>query len=59
MKNVTFGSPEDGGGFCDIYKGWHGEQRLCLKVIRLFQKSDTDAALKVRFCFFGAPVQLI
>ncbi|KAF9455030.1 kinase-like protein, partial [Macrolepiota fuliginosa MF-IS2] len=47
LKDIKRGTPEDGGGFCDIYKGRHNDQYVCLKVIRLYQKPDTDAMLKV------------
>lgn len=38
-----------GGGFCDIYQGRYGEHSLCLKVVRLFQTSEKENILKVRF----------
>lgn len=47
MKDITRDALEDGGGFCDIYRGRYKRQTLCLKVVRVFQKSDTDAMLRV------------
>lgn len=49
LKDIDRGSPESGGAFSDIYKGRHGEGHLCLKVVRLFQKNDTSAMLRVGF----------
>ncbi|KAF9441109.1 kinase-like protein [Macrolepiota fuliginosa MF-IS2] len=40
-------SAEASGGFGDIFKGRHGDRTLCLKVIRLHQRSDVVPALKV------------
>lgn len=48
LKDIVFDSHEGGGAFSDIYKGRHSEHHLCLKVVRLHQKSDTEAMLKVR-----------
>ncbi|KXN92263.1 Serine/threonine-protein kinase B-raf [Leucoagaricus sp. SymC.cos] len=47
LKDITCNSQESCGGFSDIYKGRSGEQDLCLKVVRLYQKSHTDAMLKI------------
>ncbi|KAJ3570724.1 hypothetical protein NP233_g4216 [Leucocoprinus birnbaumii] len=47
LKDIVFDSHESGGAFSDIHRGHHGERQLCLKVIRLHQKSDTDAMLKI------------
>ncbi|KAF5343973.1 hypothetical protein D9756_011431 [Leucocoprinus leucothites] len=44
--SITFCSHEGGGGFSDIHKGHLGGKEFCLKVVRLHQKSDTDALLK-------------
>ncbi|KAG6908621.1 hypothetical protein DXG01_003946 [Tephrocybe rancida] len=38
--------PESSGGFADIYKGTFRGQVVCLKTIRLYQKTDIDYALK-------------
>lgn len=48
LNDIKDASHLDGGGFCDIYRGSYNEQVLCLKVVRLFQKSDKDKMLKVR-----------
>jgi hypothetical protein len=37
------------GGFGDIWKGLVGGQSVCVKVMRIFQESDVEAVLKVRF----------
>lgn len=47
LKDITIGSREAGGAFSEVYKGQHGEQQLCLKVIRLCRKSEIEAMLKV------------
>lgn len=47
LRDIICSSLEDGGGFCDVYRGRHGEQSLCLKVIRIQQKSDTAMVLKI------------
>lgn len=47
LKDITIGSREAGGSFSEVYKGQHGEQELCLKVVRLHRKSDIEAMLKV------------
>ncbi|KXN82330.1 hypothetical protein AN958_02678 [Leucoagaricus sp. SymC.cos] len=47
LKDINFESQEAGGGFSDIYKGRLGQQQLCLKVIRLFQRSDAKEMLKI------------
>lgn len=52
LREITFGSHESGGAFSDVHKGQHGDRDLCLKVIRIHQKSDTDAMLKVRLSSF-------
>lgn len=49
LKDIVFDSREDSGGFCDIYRGHRGGRSLCLKVVRIHQKSDTDAVLRVCF----------
>ncbi|KAJ3569204.1 hypothetical protein NP233_g5203 [Leucocoprinus birnbaumii] len=50
LRDIISGSqPEACGGFCDIYKGtWrqHG-QPLCLKVVRLYEKSDINQMFKL------------
>ncbi|EKM76726.1 hypothetical protein AGABI1DRAFT_12623, partial [Agaricus bisporus var. burnettii JB137-S8] len=38
--------PKDAGGFCDIYQGRYQGQKLCLKVVRLYQKRDQHEMLK-------------
>ncbi|KAF5353500.1 hypothetical protein D9756_008126 [Leucocoprinus leucothites] len=43
---VMSGEPETGGGFGDIYRGWFRGKSLCLKVVRTFKRSETDAMLK-------------
>lgn len=43
--------PVAGGGFSDTYRVSLNEKSLCLKVVRTFQKSDTDRVLKVCYCF--------
>lgn len=48
LKHIIFGTRKDGGGFSDVYIGRHGEKDLCLKVVRLTEKSDVEAMLKVR-----------
>ncbi|KAJ3571924.1 hypothetical protein NP233_g3440 [Leucocoprinus birnbaumii] len=48
LKDITCDSQEDGGGYCDIHKGhWINGQVLCLKVVRLYQRSDTEKLLKL------------
>ncbi|KAF9445045.1 kinase-like protein, partial [Macrolepiota fuliginosa MF-IS2] len=47
LKGITIDSPEAGGGFCDIHKGSYGEQYLCLKVVRVFRKTETTVMLKI------------
>ncbi|KAF5357113.1 hypothetical protein D9756_006791 [Leucocoprinus leucothites] len=47
LKDVDFGTHVTGGGFSDIYRGRAGQQPLCLKVVRLFQKSESEALLKM------------
>ncbi|KAJ3562111.1 hypothetical protein NP233_g9779 [Leucocoprinus birnbaumii] len=39
--------PVKGGGFADIYRGSSGSQKLCLKVVRIFEESDSKRFLKV------------
>ncbi|KAF9443484.1 kinase-like protein [Macrolepiota fuliginosa MF-IS2] len=46
LKDIKPGRVEDGGGICDIYKGHHSGQELCLKVVRLFSAETREAALK-------------
>ncbi|KAF5349511.1 hypothetical protein D9756_009020 [Leucocoprinus leucothites] len=46
-KSILIGQQESSGGFSDIFRGRFGERDLCLKVVRLYQKSDTDALLKL------------
>lgn len=48
LKDIIFDSHESGGAFSDVHKGRYDEQLLCLKVVRLHQKSDTEAMLRVR-----------
>lgn len=38
----------DGGGFGDIWEGLLGGQEICIKVLRVYQKSDKSKLLKVR-----------
>jgi hypothetical protein len=38
----------DGGGFGNIWKGLLGGQEICIKVLRIYQKSDKAKLLKVR-----------
>ncbi|KAF9450904.1 kinase-like protein, partial [Macrolepiota fuliginosa MF-IS2] len=38
--------PIKGGGFADVYKGKHGSQTICLKVIRIFQKQESIDVLR-------------
>ncbi|KAF5356842.1 hypothetical protein D9756_006802 [Leucocoprinus leucothites] len=47
LKDIVFDQHESGGAFSDIHRGHHRDQQLCLKVVRLHQKSDTDAMLKI------------
>ncbi|KAF5356843.1 hypothetical protein D9756_006803 [Leucocoprinus leucothites] len=46
LKDIVFDQHESRGAFSDIHRGHHRDQQLCLKVVRLHQKSDTDAMLK-------------
>ncbi|KAF5353565.1 hypothetical protein D9756_008099 [Leucocoprinus leucothites] len=46
-QTIEIVSHEGGGGFSDIYRGRLGDTDLCLKVVRLYQKSDTDTMLKI------------
>lgn len=41
--------PSQGGAFADVYKGKHGTQPLCIKVIRVFGHEDRVQFLRVRF----------
>ncbi|KAF5357130.1 hypothetical protein D9756_006790 [Leucocoprinus leucothites] len=47
LKDIDFGTQVTGGGFSDIYRGRAGQQTLCLKVVRLFQKSESKDLLKM------------
>jgi hypothetical protein len=38
----------DAGSFGDIWKGSLGGQEICIKVLKVFQKSDKVKLLKVR-----------
>lgn len=46
LKDITFGSRETGDGLCDIYRGYHRGQDLCLKVVRLFVGSENKTSIK-------------
>ncbi|KXN83879.1 hypothetical protein AN958_00959 [Leucoagaricus sp. SymC.cos] len=47
LKDISRESQvHDGGGFCDIYRGNYNGQKLSLKVVRIFQKSEVDEALQ-------------
>ncbi|KXN89364.1 Protein kinase byr2 [Leucoagaricus sp. SymC.cos] len=48
LKDIVLGPSKGGGGFSDVHKGYHPamEQILCVKVVRLYERSDVDAALK-------------
>ncbi|KAJ6504920.1 kinase-like domain-containing protein, partial [Mycena vulgaris] len=41
------GSPVTGGGFADIWKCRFQEETVCVKAMRVFEKSDIEALLKV------------
>ncbi|KAF5351192.1 hypothetical protein D9756_008184 [Leucocoprinus leucothites] len=47
IHNIEIESHEGGGGFCDIHRGHHKDQILCLKVVRQFRKTDTEAMIKL------------
>lgn len=59
LKDIVFGARKDCGAFSDVYIGHHGEQDLCLKVVRLSQKSDVEALLKVRWDLYFYCLQSI
>jgi len=42
-------NPVFAGGFADIYKGRLGDRFVCLKMIRVFESSQVDYVVKVRF----------
>lgn len=46
IENLSHQNSE--GGLCDIYQGRYKGQALCLKVVRLYQKTKADVILKVR-----------
>lgn len=52
LKDITRDMQVDGGGFCDIYRGRHGKYDLCLKVLRVFQRTDTMSKVCVFFAVF-------
>ncbi|KAF5361832.1 hypothetical protein D9756_002261 [Leucocoprinus leucothites] len=47
LNGIQTNSQEGGGGFCDIYKGHFEGQDICLKVVRLYQKTETNKMLKM------------
>ncbi|KAJ3567064.1 hypothetical protein NP233_g6603 [Leucocoprinus birnbaumii] len=47
LNNIVVGSQEGGGGFCDIHRGRHRDQVLCLKVVRMFRRSETEGMIKL------------
>ncbi|KAJ3553050.1 hypothetical protein NP233_g12734 [Leucocoprinus birnbaumii] len=48
LDDIYLDTSEDGGGFSDVFKGHQGstDEALCLKIIRLYQRSDVEAMLK-------------
>ncbi|KAF7763880.1 hypothetical protein Agabi119p4_8417 [Agaricus bisporus var. burnettii] len=46
LDNVQDISLESGGGFCDIHRGHYKGQVICLKVVRIYQKSKVEDLLK-------------
>ncbi|KAF5351190.1 hypothetical protein D9756_008182 [Leucocoprinus leucothites] len=47
LHNIVIGTQEGGGGFCDIHRGRHRDQVLCLKVVRMFKKNETHSMIKL------------
>lgn len=47
LEGVECESHEDGGGFCDVHKGRHGNLKLCLKVVKVYLDKPMDGMLKV------------
>ena len=47
LHNVIVGPRERAGGSCDIYRGRHRDQVLCLKVIHIVRERNNKAMLKV------------
>ncbi|KAF9446239.1 kinase-like protein [Macrolepiota fuliginosa MF-IS2] len=42
LDGIERGSHEDSGGFSDIHKGRHGDLKLCLKVVRVYQRKRVE-----------------
>ncbi|XP_006459452.1 hypothetical protein AGABI2DRAFT_66354, partial [Agaricus bisporus var. bisporus H97] len=41
-----FSQAREGGSFADIFQGQYGEQKVCVKAVRIFQKADNTRMLK-------------
>lgn len=48
LKGIEYDSePVDGGGFAEVHKGKYRDEKICLKIVRVYQKQQSDEILRV------------
>jgi hypothetical protein len=53
LKGIhIIGDAIGGGGFADVFKGRFRDQDIAVKVLKVYQKSDIEKLLKVKFTIF-------
>ncbi len=53
LQEIQCGNkPVASGGFGDIWKGYYGKHLVCLKVARVYEKSDVERLIRVNLLDF-------
>lgn len=48
LKRIQYEArPTAGGGFADVHIGTYKKQKICLKIVRMYEKQTNDLILKV------------